>query len=65
MPDLRGLDDFLLGHAEREIQIHPIGQRANFPFVCIVFGRGELLDFLDDDFLHDVHQPIADIRRRG
>ena len=26
-----------------------------------VVRRGELLDLLDDDFLHDVHQAVADI----
>ena len=32
---LRRFDNFLFRHAEREIQIHPIGQAANVPFVDI------------------------------
>ena len=49
------------GHAEREIQIHPVGQRPDFPFVRLGVGVGELLDFQDDDFLDDVHEPVAHV----
>src|SRR5882672_3523807 len=56
-----GFGDVILRYAEREVEVHPIGKRADLPFVEVKFRRRELLNFLDDDFFHDIHEAVADI----
>ena len=61
LPDSAALTISAFGHADGEIQVHPIGQGAHLPLVEVGLAGGELLDLLDDDFLHDVHEAVADI----
>ena len=55
------LDDFLLGHAQREIEVDPVGQRPRRPLLRFGVVEGQFPDFGDDDFLHDVHQAVAHV----
>ena len=57
----RGLEDLLLGHAQREVQVDPVGQAADVPVARVGLGMGELLDLLQHDLLHDVHESVADV----
>ena len=56
-----GLDDFLLGHAEREIEVDPVGQGPRLPLRRFGVVEGQFPHFGDDDFLHDVHQAVAHV----
>src|ERR1035437_8118044 len=55
-----GLDDFGFGQAEWEIQIHPVGQRTDFPFAHI-FDGSKFLHFQDHNLLDDVHEAVAHV----
>src|SRR5262249_29614647 len=61
LPGFGRLDDFGLGSAEREIQVPHISEGTSFPVFFVEFRSRELLDLLNDDFLHNVHQAVADI----
>src|SRR5208282_6007792 len=58
---LGGFGNFRFGHAEREIQINPVGQLTDFPLARVKFSGGKFLHFQDDDLLDDVHEPVADV----
>src|ERR1035437_396738 len=58
---LRSLADLPFRHADGEIQVHPVGQGAHFPFAVVRLPGGQLLNLLQDNLLHDVHQAVAHI----
>src|SRR5579885_2871829 len=58
---LGGLEDFPFRQAQRKVQIYPVGQLPDLPVVKVRFGGGELRDFFDDNFLHEVHEFVAHV----